>query len=82
MTHQRQSRRIPEVVLNDLDFADDICLLESSVPRAQDQLTATAKAAEAVGLQISVSKTEYMTANIPGGHRLTVNEWGGYQTCI
>lgn len=63
ITHPRRSRRHPAKVLNDLDFADDIALLESSISRAQAQLTRTAAAAESLGLVISVSKTEYMTIN-------------------
>lgn len=63
VTHPRRSRRYPAKVLNDLDFADDIALLESTIPRAQAQLTRTAAAAEDLGLIISVSKTEYMTTN-------------------
>ena len=50
-------------MMNDLDFADDIALLESSLPRAQAQLTRTAAAAADLGLVISAPKTEYMTAN-------------------
>ena len=63
VTHPRQSRRHPAKFLNDLDFADDIALLESSIPNAQVQLTRTAAAAEHLGLIISVPKTEYMTVN-------------------
>ena len=57
VTHQRRSRRHPAVVLNDLDFADDIALLETTIPRAQTQLTKTAAAAKDLGLIISVPKT-------------------------
>ena len=49
--------------LNDLDFADDIALLESSISRAQAQLTKTAEAAANLGLVISAPKTEYMIVN-------------------
>ena len=63
VTHQRQPRRYPAKHLNDLDFADDIALLESSIPRAQSQLTRTANAAADHGLIISAPKTEYMTVN-------------------
>ena len=62
-THPRQSRRHPGKMLNDLDFADDITLLESSIPSAQAQLNRTAAAAEQLGLIISVPKTEDMTIN-------------------
>ena len=63
VTHPRRSKRYPVKVLNDLDFADDIALLESTIPRAQAQLTSTAAAAKDLGLIISVPKTEYMTVN-------------------
>ena len=63
VTHPRRSRRYPAISLNDLDFADDIALLESSISSAQDQLTRTAAAAECLGLIISIPKTEYMTIN-------------------
>ena len=63
VTHSRQSRRHPAKILNDLDFADDVALLESSIPNAQVQLTRTATAAKDLGLIISVPKTEYLTIN-------------------
>ena len=63
VTCPRQSRRYPAKFLNDLDFADDIALLESSIPRAQSQLSRTADAAADLGLIISAPKTEYMTFN-------------------
>ena len=63
VTHPRRSRRHPAISLNDLDFADDIALLESSMTNAQAQLSRTAAAAEDLGLVISVPKTEYMTVN-------------------
>ncbi len=62
-THPRQSRRYPAKYLNDLDFADDIALLESSMQRAQLQLTRTSQAAADLGLIISAPKTEFMTIN-------------------
>ena len=58
VTHPRRSKS-----LNDLDFADDIALLESSISRAQVQLTKTAESAADLGLVISAPKTEYMTVN-------------------
>ena len=42
VTHPRRSRRYPVnmvKLLNDLGFDDDIALLESTIPRAQTQLT-------------------------------------------
>ena len=63
VTHPRRSRRYPANVLNDLDFSDDIFLLESSISQTQVQLTSTAEAKKDLVLLISDSKTEYMTAN-------------------
>ena len=63
VTHPRRSRRHPAKSLNDLDFADDIALLESSISRAQAQLTKTAEAAADLGLVISAPKIEYMTVS-------------------
>ena len=40
-------------MLNDLDFADDIALLEFTFPRAQVHLTSTAAAAKDLGLIIN-----------------------------
>ena len=63
VTHPRRSRRHLAKSLNDLDFADDIALLESSIFRAQAQLTKTAEAAADLGLVISAPKSKYMTVN-------------------
>ena len=63
LTCPRKSSRYPAKVLNDLDFADDIALLESSISRAQSQLTRTANVAADLGLVISAPKTEYITIN-------------------
>ncbi|XP_073231851.1 uncharacterized protein [Porites lutea] len=43
--------------------SNDIALLESSISRAQSQLTRTANAAADLGLVISAPKTEYITIN-------------------
>ena len=73
VTHPHRSRSYPAKVLNDLDFADDITLLESFIPRAQAQLTSTAAAAKDLGFIISVPKTEHMTANCHPHPTLQVN---------
>ena len=61
LTCPRKSSRYPSKVLNDLEFADDIAWLESSISRAQSQLTRTANAAADLGLVISAPKTEDIT---------------------
>ena len=62
VTHPRRSSRHPAKHLNDLDFDDNIAVLESTTPLAQ--ATRTAAAAKDLGLIISASKTEYMTYNL------------------
>lgn len=60
LTHPREGSRKPEQRLNDLDYADDIALLESEQEKAQDQLESTIQAAGQVGLEINVEKTKQM----------------------
>ena len=72
VSHPRHSRRYPVKVLNDLNFADDIALLEFTLLWAQAQLTSTAAAAKDLGLIISVPKTEYMTVNCHSNPTLQV----------
>ena len=57
VTQPRRSRRYPVKVLYDFAFADDTAQLESTIPRAQVQLTSTAAVAKDLGLIISVPKT-------------------------
>ena len=72
LTCPRKSRRYPAKLLNDLDFADDIALLESFISHAQSQLNRTASAAADLGLVISASKTEYIVINCCPQPRLEV----------
>jgi len=64
-THQRLSARKPARKLNDLDYADDIALLEESLERAQRQLERTSSEASKVGLEINVDKTKLMIVDAP-----------------
>ncbi|CAF1276691.1 unnamed protein product [Adineta ricciae] len=61
ITNKRQSSRQPAATIHDLDFADDIALLENSLERAQSQLIQTTKRASEVGLQINIKKTKVLT---------------------
>ena len=74
VTHPRRSRRHQDIILNDLDFTDDIGLLESSIPRAQKQLSTTTDSAASVGLMINTDKTEYLTLNCPTNQHLMVGQ--------
>ena len=59
-------RGSPALYLTDLDFADDIVLLGSTIPKAQKLLNSLEKAALKVGLRLNKSKTEY----------ILVGDWG------
>ena len=80
-THQRRSTRIPEQVLNELAFADDIANLSSSVTTAQQQLQDLSTEARKVGLEINSDKTQYNTYNLYAttslqlhGEKLKIND--------
>ena len=60
-TVTRRSSRCPKEVVNDLDFADDIALLENSFEQAQAQLNTVAEEAVEIGLVLNTQKTEFMT---------------------
>jgi Reverse transcriptase (RNA-dependent DNA polymerase) len=60
-----KSSRHPEQKINDLDFADDIAMLENSIRLANEQIRKLATTASEVGLEINAEKTEYMAFNIP-----------------
>ena len=64
VTHPRRSRRYPAKVLNDLDFADDIALLESTLPLAQASIPEQHQQHKiSTSYLISVPKKEYTTVN-------------------
>lgn len=63
-THPRQCSRSDIKRLNDLDFADDIALLESEAQNAQEQLTTTSNIASTVGLEINTEKTKTVVFNV------------------
>ena len=62
---RRQSTRHPATVLPDLDFADDICLLEDTLSTAQDFLHRVETAVQDIGLFLNASKTKFMHINPP-----------------
>ena len=51
--------------VSDLDFADDIALLENCPLKAQNQLDALRNSARTTGLEINIAKTEQMRLNLP-----------------
>jgi len=62
---QRQSSRHPARKLSDLDYADDIALLEQLISIANEQLSKLSREAAAVGLHINTDKTEFIALNQP-----------------
>jgi hypothetical protein len=79
ITNERQSSRHPATTIHDLDFADDITLLESNFERAQTQLIQIAKRANEVGLQINIKKTQVLTNQNTNNQSIQLNgqdiEW-------
>ena len=64
ITQKRQSRRHPEKRVGDLEYADDIALLENTIPDAQKQLDAVSSVAKEVGLVINIEKTKVLAKGI------------------
>jgi hypothetical protein len=60
---RRLSPRHPAKVLSDLDFADDICLMEDTVDAAQDLLHRVERATQEIGLYLNASKTKFIRLN-------------------
>ena len=63
----RESVRRPATSIKDLDFADDIALLENSLEQSQLQLQYTSHRAKEVGLEANIKKTETMTNQAKNG---------------
>ena len=51
----------PLKVLSDLNFADDIILLDNDLKSAEEHIEALTKEASVVGLKMNLEKTKYMT---------------------
>ena len=70
LTHPRRSSRAEEIRIPDLDFADDVALLDASIQQAQHHLNDVSAECKNVGLHINTDKTKFSTYNIPHGHTL------------
>lgn len=70
-THQQ-----PQTMLEDLDFADDIALLDETESKATDHIKQVAEYAGQVGLRLNVDKTKFMSwpMNLSSGMTLTNGE--------
>lgn len=60
----RRSSRQPARLIADLDFADDIALIESSIERAGILLRKLDEHSQATGLIVNCEKTEHLRLNI------------------
>ena len=65
LKYERLGIALDDTSVADLDFADDICLLEDNGPDARRLLTKITEKAALIGLQINVSKTVLFTRPIP-----------------
>ena len=63
---------LDDMVITDLDFADDICLLEDNIKDAQTLLELVTRAAAKGGLDINTSKTKFCSAY--PGDQMTCND--------
>ena len=60
---RRRSRRYPPEVLADIDFADDIALLEDNIEEAEVLLHKVEQASQSIGLFLNAPKTKVMQIN-------------------
>ena len=70
---ERRSSRNPAIHLTDADFADDLALLSDTIEKAQLLLLRVENAAQIVGLQRNVTKTEFMLYHQPPGDIISLN---------
>ena len=56
-----KTQQVKYLLILNLNYADDICLLENAIKQAQEQLDSLKDNARKVGLEINIKKTEYMT---------------------
>ena len=56
-------RRVPPITITDMDFADDIELVNEGIKEAQEMITRVEKSAKRVGLSMNTGKTKYMSYN-------------------
>ena len=60
---KERSRRYPAKIITDVDYADDIALLENTPAQAESLLHRSERAAGGISLYINADKTEYMCFN-------------------
>ena len=60
---KRQSQRVPQTIVTDLDFADDLTLITEETEQAQEVLTRLEQEAGKVGPHCNAKKTEIQAFN-------------------
>ena len=73
ITHKRISRRTPEQKIGDLEYADDISLLENETHKAQQQIDSLSDTAKEVGLLINIGKTKVLSKHVAPNPRITID---------
>ena len=68
-------------MLADTEFADDFALTTNTISEAQNLLMSVEEAAQMVGLNINVFKTEYLTVNAVEEEQHTITSMTG-RTCL
>ena len=63
---KKRSRRYPEKIITDADYADDIALLANTPNQAETLLHSLERATACIGLHVNAHKTEYMCYNQTG----------------
>ena len=61
--YRKRSRRKPAVTVSDLDFADDLALLNEKMDQSQEVLNRLETEAERVGLYCNAKKTVFQAFN-------------------
>ena len=56
-----QSRRVPPIIVIDMDFADDIALVSDDIKEAEEMLRRVELSAKSIGLSMNTIKTKYMS---------------------
>ena len=55
---KRQSRRVPPIILTDMDFAHDIALVSDGIKEADEMLRRVDLSATYIGLNMNTGKTK------------------------
>ena len=60
---KRKSRKVPHIIVTDMDFADDIALVNDVIKEAEEMLRRVELSAKCIGLSMNTGKTKYMSYN-------------------